>query len=340
MRILVTGADGFLGEHLLRTLLGAGHEVVGGILGDAPELRTLDPAEASRVEWRSFDLRDPASVTALIAGTVPDATVHLAGLTSVHASWREPERVVETNALGALRLINALRELPARSDVRRTVVLAGSAEAYGAEGTEAQPLTEDRPLQPLNPYGASKAAQEMIGWALGRAPWLRLIQVRTFQLAGPGQRPTFALPDWARQLVEIRAGRRPPVLSVGNLAPVRDFLDVRDAAAAYHALLETPGAEGAFNLCSRKGYSLRELLERLQRIVGVWPEVRVDAARMRPADVGSLVGSPARLIAATGWRPERSIQQALEDLVAEVERLAGPADPPTAPARGRNGNGV
>ncbi|MEN8374832.1 MAG: GDP-mannose 4,6-dehydratase [Gemmatimonadota bacterium] len=323
MRLLVTGADGFVGQHVLTALLARRHEVVGCIGGHVPTLTTLAKEDGDRVDWRTLELTDPTSTREAILGAGAegrlDGLLHLAAASSVSRSWGDPGTMFAVNVTGALHLLAALRELPdgARPEA---VVLVGSGEAYGRSGTEEKPLTEDTPLRPINPYGASKAAQEMIGWAPGRLEGVRIAMTRSFTQTGPGQSATFVAADWASQLLAIRAGARPPVLEVGDVEVVRDFLDVRDAADAYVALLEAPEAAGAFNVCSGRGVTLEALLEGLRRAVGVDVEVRVDPARLRPADIRSLVGDPGRIRVATGWRPRRELQQTLRDLVAFLEQ--------------------
>lgn len=324
MRVLVTGADGFVGQHVLATLLARGHDVIGGIHGSGPTEGTLPAEDVSRVTWRAFDLRDAATVHALVSAAAPDAVIHLAGISSVSQSWRDPEATFDVNATGALRLLQALRRLPPPS-TPRPVLLVSSGEAYGADGTEEAPLTEDLPLHPVTPYGASKAAQEMVAAVLTDPAAIRLVQTRSFQQIGSGQRPTFVAVDWARQLLDIRDSLRPPVLQVGNLDITRDFLDVRDAAEAYVTLLESPGVGGVFNLCSGRSSSLRELLDRLQDIVGTHPEVRTDPARLRPAEIRSLVGSARKLAAATGWTPRYSLDDSLRTVVASLDQSPRPA---------------
>lgn len=323
MRVLVTGADGFVGQHVLAALLERGHHAVGGIRGPEPDLDTLPDDSADRVEWTTFELRDAASVRHLVGATQPDALLHLAGLTSVAASWEDPEATFHVNAHGTLHLLQALREMEPGPDPR-PVVLVGSAEAYGRNGTEDAPLTEDVPLRPLNPYAASKAAQEMLAWAMGRTDHTRLVQTRSFVQTGPGQSPTFVTVDWASQLLDARDRGRAPVLRVGNIDVVRDFLDVRDAVDAYLTLLEDPDAHGVFNVCSGHGIPLRSLLQRLQTAVGVDATVEVDPDRLRPAEISSLVGDPGRLMAATGWRPRRPFDRTLGDLIAHLERSRNP----------------
>ncbi len=319
MNVLVTGADGFVGHHVLEALLARGHRITGAIHGESPSPGTLPDRLVDRVRWRAFDLRDAASIDALFADHPPDAVLHLAGLSSVSESWNDPETTFDVNATGALRLVQAIRRLP-QSSRPRPVLLVSSGEVYGADGSEDEPLREDMPLRPITPYGASKAAQEMIASALGRHPGIRLIQTRSFQQIGPGQRPTFVTVDWARQLLDIRDGVQDPVLRVGNLDIVRDFLDVRDAAAGYTALLEDDHADGIYNLCSGRSCSLRHLLSLLQDIVGVSPEIRVDPDRLRPAEIRSLVGSPDRLMKATGWKIRLSLEESLRTTIASLDR--------------------
>lgn len=317
MKVLVTGADGFVGQHLVAALLARGHHVAGGIRGPEPTLTTLSGTDAGRVEWLAFDLRDRDSVSSMVTHARPDAVAHLAGVSSVSESWRDPEGTFDVNATGSLRLMEALGDLPAPPHPR-PVLMVSSGEVYGASGTEEAPLVEDTPLRPVTPYGVSKAAQEMIASVLADERVMRLIQARSFQQVGPGQRPTFVTVDWALQLLDIREGAREPLLSVGNLDVRRDFLDVRDAAAAYVALLDADVATGVFNVCSGRSCSLRQLLQLLQAATGTQAEIRVDPERLRPADIPSLVGSPRRLMDATGWAPAHSLEDTLGALVASL----------------------
>lgn len=317
MNVLVTGADGFVGQHVVAALLERGHAVTGAIHADAPAAGTLGDGDAARVAWRAFDLRDAESVHALVAAASPDAVLHLGGIASVSQSFREPEATFDINATGTLRLLEALRRLPPPPSPR-PVLLVSSGEVYGADGTEGAPLTEDMPLRPVTPYGASKAAAELLA-AVMADPAMRLVQTRSFQQIGPGQRPAFVTANWAQQLVDIRDGAQPAELRVGNLDIERDFLDVRDAAEAYVTLLEAAGVAGVFNLCSGRACSLRRLLDLLQDAAGVRADIRVDRDRLRPAEIRSLVGSPRRLIEATGWRPRRPIEESVRDLVASLE---------------------
>ncbi len=324
MRVLVTGADGFVGQHVVAELLSRGHDVVAGIAGDRPSAGTLETGAWNRVRRITFDLRDHRSVDDLVARAVPDAVVHLAASSSVSRSWTQPRATFDVNATGTLHLLLAVEALPAPA-LPRPVLLVGSAEAYGRSGTDAQPLTETMPLRPSNPYAASKAAQEMLGWAFAHGEAVRMIQTRTFPHLGPGQLPPFVAADWATQLLAIAQGDHPPTLRVGNLDVVRDFMDVRDGATAYMDLLDAEAARGVYNVCSGHGTSLGDLLEALRTAVGVDVAMETDPARLRPVDLPSLVGDPGRLMAETGWRPRRRLEESVRDLVAHLTRVAAGA---------------
>lgn len=326
MRVLVTGADGFVGEHVLRRLLDAGAEVVGGIRTAQPLLRTLSDAQAGSIRWMRFELGDEDSVRQLVRGAAPDAVIHLAGLSSVSRSWREPRRTFETNALGALTLADALRTWARARDSRIMLLLVGSAEAYGRSAADGHRLSEADALQPISPYAASKAAQEMVGFSFGSDPALGVVQTRSFQHIGAGQRPPFVFAEWAEEILRAGTPGQPLELSVGDTSIERDILDVRDVADAYVRLLDASEA-GVYNVCSGSKYRLADALPILGRLTGVEVVPVSDEGRRRPADIACLWGSPERLTAATGWQPRYSLAQALEALVDDLRRhgSAGPA---------------
>jgi GDP-4-dehydro-6-deoxy-D-mannose reductase len=311
VRALVTGAAGFVGGHLVRSLVRDGVEVFAGSLhGEAPQ------GAPPEVRWVGLDVTSNASVRAAMELAVPDAVYHLAGQSSVAGSFADPAGTWEANATGTVRLLQALPQ-------GTRMVLAGSAEVYGPVPEAAQPMREDRPLRPANPYAASKAAAEMacVGAALSRGA--KVVVARSFNHTGPGQDVRFALPSWARQLAEIRAGRAEPVLRVGNLGARRDLLDVRDVVRAYRRLAEAGEAGAAYNVCSGVARSMREVLDALVALSGTDARVEVDPERVRPVDVPLLLGDRAR-IGALGWAPEIPLERTLADLLADDD---------TSPAR-------
>ncbi len=299
MRVLVTGAAGFVGSHLAPRLAAAGHQVVGTYLQEPP----ADPS----VDWRPLDLLERRAVEELIDQVRPEAVVHLAALSHVGRSWREPAPYYRVNvdATGALLdLVGSCR-----------VVFASSAEVYGAVPEGEQPITELRPPAPASPYAMTKAFAERLALAAGA------VVVRSFNIIGPGQSSEFALPAFAGQLADIRAGRERPVLRVGNLQARRDFTAVDDALDAYELLLE--GGEGGtvYNLGSGRAISIEEALHRLILVSGVQARIEVDPERLRPVDVPLLCADSSRL-RALGWSPTVELDAALERLwrsVAEAE---------------------
>jgi GDP-4-dehydro-6-deoxy-D-mannose reductase len=204
----------------------------------------------------------------------------------------------------------------------------GSAEEYGPVRGEDLPLRETTPLRPASPYAVSKVAQSALAVLYGPAGGMRVVTTRTFHHTGPGRGEAFAESSFARQIAEIEAGRRAPVIRVGNLDAVRDFSDVRDVVRAYWLLLEK-GAPGAvYNVCSGHGRSIRELLDILLACSSARVDVQIDPERLRPSDTPAQVGDPSRLLTATGWTPRIPIEQTLRDLLddwRERIRVASPA---------------
>ncbi|MDX2166364.1 MAG: GDP-mannose 4,6-dehydratase [Deltaproteobacteria bacterium] len=306
MRALITGIDGFAGRHLAALLAARGHAVHG-----LARRAVASPAGAT---VHPADVTDADAVARAVAAAAPERCFHLAGIASVPAAIADPSLALRVNALGTQHLLAAV----ARHAPAARVIVIGSGDAYGAVPAAALPVREAQPLQPRSPYGASKAAAEIIAGQWERGGGLDVVCVRAFNHTGPGQRAGFVCADFARQLVAIAAGTLPPRVAVGDLSPVRDFSDVRDVVAAYVAIAER-GARGAvYNVCSGVGRSVREVLDALIGLVGVPVEVTVDTTRLRPADVPALVGDASALHAATGWAPRIAWEQTLADLIASL----------------------
>lgn len=314
MRILVTGAGGFVGGHLLRALARGPQPELFGMVRDAKGAAAL-PGVTRLVA----DMEDPAAVDAAAAAARPDRVYHLAAQSSPQDSWRDPAATLRPNVLGLSHLLEALR----RQAPAARVLVVGSAEEYGSVPLQAQPIGEDTPLRPASPYAVSKVAQGYLALQYALAHGMAVVRTRTFNHTGPGRGEGFAESSFARQIAEIEAGTRPPEILVGNLEAVRDFSDVRDVVAAYERLLEAGAPGEVYNVCSGQGVRIRELLERLLALSGVPITVRVDPERLRPVDTPSLVGDPARLHAATGWAPQLSLDATLRDLLEDWRRRVG-----------------
>jgi GDP-4-dehydro-6-deoxy-D-mannose reductase len=301
VRVLVTGVSGFLGPHLARHLLARGHAVAGTYLGPPPEL--------DGVELLRADLLEAPAVEAAVQAAAPEVLVHLAGLSHVGESWARMGEYFRVNFLGTEQMLRAAGRVGAR------FVLASSSEVYGLVPESAQPINEERPLDPRTPYALTKAAAERLVLAAGG------VVVRTFNMVGPGQAPTFALPAFAAQLAAIAAGAQAPVLRVGNLAARRDFVHVADAAEGYGCVAERGEVGGVYNLASGRAASIEEALRRLLAVAGVEARVEPDPERLRPVDLPLLCGDPGRL-RGLGWAPRRSLDEALRDLWCATPRPA------------------
>ncbi len=302
MRALVTGAAGFVGGWLVRDLLAAGHTVYGATLTGAP----AGCAPGGAV-WIPLDVTSGTSVREAIERSSPDAVFHLAGQASVGDSFADPLGTWDVNATGTLRVASALPR-------GARLLLAGSAEVYGTVPEAEQPIREDRPLRPGNPYAASKAAAEMAALQAGASGRCEVVVARAFNHTGPGQDTRFALPSFARQLAEIRAGRAVPVLRVGNLSARRDLLDVRDVVRAYLRLMEAGEPGRVYNVASGEARSMQSVVEALVELSGSKAALVVDPARVRPVDVPVLRGDASRL-RGLGWEPVVPFRRTLSDLL-------------------------
>lgn len=311
-RSTITGADGFVGQWLVQALLARGDEVDGLIRADSPTLTTLPRDAAAAVQWRRFDLADSDGLKKIIDATKPDAVFHLAAQSSVPESLSAPAQTIETNLLGALNVLEACRA--SAPDAR--LLFAGSADAYGPKPPEAMPLREETPLDPRNPYAASKAAAEVMVRQYVRSGWCDAVVTRSFNHAGPGQSPKFAIAAFAKQVSDVKHTRQAPPIRVGALQPERDFTDVRDVVRAYVLLLERGASGAVYNVCSGKAYSMQRVLDDLMALAGIAVEVVVDPSLLRPVETPRLIGDASRLQRDTGWRPEIGFERTLRDLLA------------------------
>ena len=299
--VLVTGAAGFAGGHLLERLAGR-HELVAW--SRSASTGTL----AAIATWQQVDLLDRDRVRALTRALQPSAVFHLAGVTQVSDSFADTSKPLAGNVLATHHLFDALR----RAGASCRILLTSSATVYDSSDL---PLTEDSPLGPASPYAVSKLAQEQLGRRAIAEDGLQVVVARAFNHTGPRQTASYMAPAVARQIALIERAAQEPIIRIGNTTPRRDLSDVRDVVRAYEALMQmgTPGV--VYNVASGIGHAVGDILNALISRSRAPLRTEVDPGRQRPNDVSVLVGDPARLRAATGWQPEISFDHMIDDLL-------------------------
>lgn len=306
MHILITGASGFIGRYLSTYALAEGHDVTGTYLSQS-ELSARDLPQRG-IHWVPLDLQDPPQLNRLLSECHPDAVFHLAAQAYAKRAWADPLDTFRTNVLGTISLYEAIRRTPPREGV----LLTASASAYGE--VTALPIREDTPLNPTNPYGVSKACQEMLSLQYSRNYDLRIVRARLFGTTGPGKTGD-ALNDFARQVAALERTGQPGILKVGNLSTRRDVQDIRDAVRALWRVFEKGVPSQPVNVGSGKIYSIGWIAETLAHLSRVALEIRQDPALMRPTDEPANQADVSRL-RALGYTPsfplERTIADSLE----------------------------
>lgn len=299
-RILVTGAGGFVGGHLLPRLRAA-----------FPEAEIATPG----LNGGTFDIRDAHAVAELVRDTRPDACIHLAAIAVVSAARLDPNLAWQVNLHGTLNLATAI--VGHAPDC--LLLYPSSAECYGGSFRAGNPLDESAPLAPLNAYGATKAAADLaLGAMAGEG--LRVIRARPFNHTGAGQTTGLVVPAFARQVARIAAGLQPPVMHVGALDPMRDFLDVRDVCDAYIACLAHAGtvASGTiFNIASGIPRRIGDVLATLLALAGIAPEIEVSSDLLRKADIPTASGDSGAARVALGWSPVIAWEDTLRDVLVD-----------------------
>ncbi len=310
MRVLVTGASGFVGGHLCEHLLAEGDEVVGISMGGAWPSGLAHLSGLVRLDRMDLATVGESELSEFLTRERPEVIYHLAAQSNPQQSVADPRGTWAQNLGGTLNLLEAVRA----SKGSPRVVVVSSGTCYGDPAPEFIPVREDCPMRPNNPYAASKAAADLLAVQHFLAHRTDTVIVRPFNHAGPRQSPRYVLSGLAAQVAEVEAGKKERI-EVGNLEVVRDFVDVRDVVRGYQ-LLATRGASGEiYNLGTGRGTKIADALESLRSMARRPIEVRVDPARVRPVDLPFLVADSSKLRAATGWEPKFSIEQTLADML-------------------------
>lgn len=305
LKVLVTGATGFVGRHLGRLLGQEGLEVHGTCFPDRP-----CPGDKHLYH---IDLRSAGATDGVLERVRPDWVIHLAAVSNVRKSWDIRGETLETNLLGTSNLLEAVRRFAPQA----RVLFASSSDVYGAPAEAEKPLREDDPTRAVNPYAYTKLAGEMLCRFYVDVEKLDILIVRPFPHTGPGQTADFVFSDWASQVVRIEQGRGEPVLRVGNLAVRRDYSDVRDVVRAYLLLMRKGRAGEVYNVCSGRAISLREVLSSLLAFSTRAVRIETDPAKLRKTDIPFLAGDGTKIKRETGWAADIPLDTTLRDLIED-----------------------
>ena len=314
MRVLLTGGAGFVGQWLARALIARGDAVDLSGLGETfsgPPVLTVD--ERRSVRWVPADVRDADEVEVVVKQSRPDLIFHLAGVSFPPDAEHSPITAYDINALGAVRLLAAVRRCKLAGELDPTVVVVGSGMQYGLHEPFEMPLGENTPQWPLTTYAASKAAQEVAALQFCRASGVRVVCTRSFNHSGPGHGAQYLLPSLVARARQA-ATREPRTLVLGNDV-VRDYLHVSDVVDAYLRLASYGTAGQSYNVASGVGVSVRELAAAVLLHAGIDADISTDPSLVRSTDIPVLVGSPAKLMRETGWTPTKTHDDIIDDLL-------------------------
>lgn len=304
MKSLIIGGAGFVGEYLAKHLL---------TLGQAVDVTKM-PAQQAAVAGASMydlDILDPDQVLEVLQKIQPDAVYHLAAQSSVAVSWSNPQLTADVNIKGSINVLEGLR----RYEKHPRVLLVGSGEEYGHILAQETPVRETNPLRPGNLYAAAKACQNMIGRIYAQAYGMDLRMVRPFNHIGPNQSPVFVVADFCRQVAQIEAGNKEPVIKVGNLTAKRDFTDVRDVVRAYVLLVNQGLAGETYNIGSGHAVAISDILQMVLEQSAVTIRVEVDEKKLRPVDIPVMEADIHKLQETTGWKPQIRLQQTISEML-------------------------
>jgi len=320
MRVLVTGGVGFVGTHLSKHLVDCRDDVALTYLprknSDIPINSELEESRKvivpRSVQHFALDVRNSSEVNQVLALLQPDIIYHLAAISFVPDGEGNVSEVFNVNTMGTLNLLEGVK----KSCPEAKVLIVSSSEVYGIPRPGSLPLTEQSELRPISAYGASKASAEHLAHKFSANDGLHVITIRPFPHVGPFQEDRFALSSFARQIAEIKLGKKKPILEVGNLDVKRDFSDVSDIVRGYREAIFNGRNSEVYNLCSGQSYLLSDIVQTMIKLSGVDVEIKVDEGRVRSVDIPEHVGSYQKANKDFGWRPRVEMDAMLGSLLA------------------------
>ena len=309
MKALITGISGFAGSHLAEFLIEKGYEVFGTFF-DKSTFSNLN-GFVNKIKVYRCDIRNYDALKNVIEDVKPDEIYHLAAISFVPTSLKEPKLTFDTNLYGTLNLYQAVIDL----EMNPMILFVGSADEYGIVNENDLPIKEECPLNPMNPYSISKTSADFLSFFYFKNYSLNIIRVRPFNHIGPKQSPEFVASDFAKQIAEIEKGLREPIIKVGNLEAKRDFTDVRDMVRGYWLALDKGEPGKVYNICSERAIQIKGLLNHLLELSSRKVEIMKDQKRMRPSDNPILQGDSSKFRRRSGWKPEILLDKTLKDIL-------------------------
>ncbi len=310
MKVLIIGIAGFAGSHLAELLL---HEKSLGVYGLVRKGTPPHNLKAfkSKLRLSSGDMLDAKEMRKLLQKIKPDIIYHLAAQSASKKAWEHPAQTLETNILGTLNILEAMRSLKTSPVIQ----VVGSSEEYGLIQKSQIPIKETTALNPITPYGVSKVAQDLLARQYHHSFGLKIVRTRAFSHFGPRQSCDFAASNFAKQVAMIETGKTKPVIYTGNLDTVKDFTDVRDVVKAYvlAAHKGTPGE--VYNICRGQGHAIHEIVDFYLEEAHCRIKIKKDLKRLRPDENPPIVGDPRKFFLKTGWKPKIAFKESLLDIL-------------------------
>jgi len=312
-KVLITGCDGFCASHMIDYLLEnePDVEIYGTVrrLSDKKNIKHV----MDQITLLEMELKDHKSVFGVFDKVGPDKVFHMAAQTFVPTSWSAPTDTMETNVIGTLNVLDAMKN-SSWGYGKQFLAISGSSEEYGKVLSHECPITESQPLRPLSPYGVSKVAADKLGYQYAQSYGMNILVTRAFNMTGPRRAEAFVDSNFAKQIVEIERKTR-ATLRHGNLDAIRDFTDVRDTVRAYWLLSKRKWNGEAVNVCSGTGHSMLDVFDELALKSSCPISRQEDPDRMRPSDVPLLIGDNTKVKMYIDWTPEYTWDKSLEDLL-------------------------
>ncbi len=305
-KYLITGVMGFVGRYFVEYL--NEKEPESKIYGI-----DITPKCDMNIKYRSLNLMDNEQVNRIVRSLKPDYIVHLAAMSSVAQSWKEPANCFMNNMSAFLNLADAVRN----NKLKTRILSVGSSEEYGIYDN---PMTEDLNLHPKSPYSVARLSQEYMSKLYVDNFNMDIVMTRSFNHIGPRQNTRFVIPSFIEQLVNISKGKSENKMMVGNIDVVRDFTDVRDVVNAYYLIIKNAQNRSVYNVCSGQGVKLRDIINTTAKELNIKPNIIIDSSRIRANEISSVIGDNTKLKKELGWNQKYTLQQTISDIIKTYEK--------------------